>query len=78
MLEGHQAGVTCVTYNANGNLLASCSADKSFRVWDAKQFQQVWKSVGHEGQGSIRAVMDGEGRGWNWGGGGFGLTESWY
>ena len=33
VLEGHHGAVTCVAYNAKGMALASCSTDKTFKVW---------------------------------------------
>ena len=41
ILEGHQSAVTSIAYNSAGTALASCSSDKSFRVWDPKAYVQL-------------------------------------
>jgi WD40 repeat protein len=41
MLQGHSDNVTSVSFNADGSMLASASADGSVRVWDVASGQEV-------------------------------------
>ena len=35
-MKGHDGGVWCVTYNPQGNLIATASPDSTGRLWDFK------------------------------------------
>jgi len=41
VLRGHTDTVWRVAFNADGQLLASCSSDKTIRLWDAQTHEQL-------------------------------------
>ncbi|CAK70857.1 unnamed protein product (macronuclear) [Paramecium tetraurelia] len=47
-LDGHSRYVNTVNFSPDGNMLASCSLDKSIRLWDVKTGQQKAKLDGHD------------------------------
>lgn len=56
-LEGHEDRVWCVRWSPSGALLASCSGDKSVRIWGREGDKWVCKSVLEDGhQRTVRSV----------------------
>lgn len=54
-LDGHSDRVWCVSFHNAGNLIASCSSDKTLKIWDPNNGQlKTTLSGGH--QRSIRQV----------------------
>lgn len=48
-LTGHQRGVVCVKFSPDGLTLASCSADKTARLWSLETGEERAKLEGHTG-----------------------------
>ncbi len=49
-LRGHQGAVTAVAFSPDDRLLASGSADKTIRLWDATTGREVFTLQGHTGR----------------------------
>ena len=48
-LTGHERGVVCVKFSPDGLTLASCSADKTARLWNVETGEERAKLEGHTG-----------------------------
>ena len=46
-LEGHSRSVTGITINASGRKVATCSADKTVRIWDVSNGKELCLCAGH-------------------------------
>ena len=46
-LSGHKASVNSVSFNFDGTLLASASADKTLKIWDLKSEKTIAEFKGH-------------------------------
>jgi eukaryotic-like serine/threonine-protein kinase len=46
-LIGHQSHVGALAWSPNGRLLASCSSDRTVRIWDTDQLKERMKLLGH-------------------------------
>jgi WD40 repeat protein len=44
---GHEDAVLGIAYSVDGTHLASCSADKTLRLWDISAETCVWIGQGH-------------------------------
>lgn len=49
MLHGHERPVTCITWNADGNLLFTCGKDKIVCVWTVPEGEHLGTYKGHNG-----------------------------
>ena len=59
-LEGHSEGVTCVSLSTSRGLLASGSADKKIKLWDARDVDAIRTLEGHSaGVTSVAWAPDG-------------------
>ena len=48
--NAHGEKVSCVSFAPNGKYLASCSSDKTVRIWDIQTRRQLDILLGHEGR----------------------------
>jgi WD40 repeat protein len=46
-LTGHSEEITSVSWNHNGNLIATSSTDKTSKIWDVKSGKLIFTLVGH-------------------------------
>lgn len=49
-MRGHSGGVWGVAFTQDGNVLASCSIDKTIRLWDARMDKCLKVLEGHTDQ----------------------------
>lgn len=57
VLEGHDDRVWTASWSPSGNLLASCSGDKTIRIWGKENEKWICKSVLEEGHSrTVRSV----------------------
>jgi WD40 repeat protein/DNA-binding SARP family transcriptional activator len=54
VFSGHTGGITYVTFNNDGTLLATASSDETAKVWDLESGEELVTLVGHEG--TVEAV----------------------
>ncbi|KAE8390287.1 hypothetical protein BDV23DRAFT_183579 [Aspergillus alliaceus] len=55
-LEGHSGSVPSVAFSPDGQTLASGSADRAIKVWDAKTGTELQTLKGHRHSGSVQSV----------------------
>src|SRR4029078_1283581 len=59
-LRGHTAGVTSLSWRADGNMLASSSDDGSIRLWEMENGKQVKTWNAHGGVQCVQFLRDGK------------------
>src|SRR5215467_9548839 len=61
MLRGHSSWITRIAWSPDGKIIASPSADKTIRLWDAQTGQLMRTQVGHSAMvGSVAWSPDGK------------------
>ena len=59
-LKSHINAVNHVSYTRTGNLLASCSADLSIKLWNTKTYSVIRTLMGHDHNVSCVIFPDGK------------------
>jgi WD40 repeat protein len=47
-LQGHRSEVTCIAFSMDHTRLATCSRDRTIKIWDVESGRELWTLSGHQ------------------------------